>query len=153
MQLPPIELLADVILSYWLIGGSPPIESNLMSCCLLIRQLVVVLSIAHKNGYVASFDWSIVMKFGLLFLPQRIFFYYAQLNCFDWSDVNAVLSLIITFFYDCYRKNALFLRLMVCWLANKFFALLLPNKSSSECMYCAKICSSSFAIMDHIYLN
>ena len=74
MQLPPIELLADVVLSHWLIGGSPPIDFNLMSCCLLICQLVVVLSIAHENGYVVSFDWSIMMKFGLLFLPQWIFF-------------------------------------------------------------------------------
>ena len=98
MQLVQLNPIADVALSHWLIGGSPPIDSNLMSCCLLICQLVVVLSIAHENDYVASFDWSIVMKFGLLFLPQLIFFYYAQLNCFDWSDINAVLSLIIIFF-------------------------------------------------------
>ena len=46
MQLPPIELLADVVLSHWLIGGSPPIDFNLMSCCLLICQLEVVHTIA-----------------------------------------------------------------------------------------------------------
>ena len=47
MQLVQLNPIADVALSHWLIGGSPPIDSNLMSCRPLIRRLVVVLPIAY----------------------------------------------------------------------------------------------------------
>ena len=72
-----LNSIADVALFHWSIGGSPPIDSNLMSCRPLIRRLVVVLPTAHENGDVASFDWMgggsfliacrIVLKFSLFF--------------------------------------------------------------------------------------
>mgnify|MGYP004729143497 CR=1 FL=1 len=86
-----LNSIADVALSHWSIGGSPPIDSNLMSCRSLIRRLVVVLPIAYEIDEVASFDW---MKSGSSLIAYRIVLKFCFFLFYPTNHINKKIGFL-----------------------------------------------------------